>query len=57
MNFRFAGGILTTETRIEPTDALSGRRFRRYWMLIRPFSGLTRLVWLRAIRRRALSHR
>jgi len=27
--------------------------FRRYWLLIRPWSGLIRRVWLRAIARRA----
>jgi hypothetical protein len=57
MNFRFApegaGTQLTTETRVLATDAASRRRFRRYWLVIRPGSGLTRRVWLRAAARRA----
>ena len=35
-----------------PTRA-AGRLFRRYWLVIRPFSGLIRREWLRAIARRA----
>ncbi len=52
-NFRAGGGLLTTETRVWCTDAAARRRFRAYWTLIRPFSGLIRREWLRAIRRRA----
>ena len=52
MNFRAAGGTLETETRIRVTDTDSRRRFRRYWLVIRPFSGLIRRVWLRAACRR-----
>jgi len=47
------GSVLMTETRVQSTDAASRRRFRRYWLLIRPGSGLIRRVLLRAIRRRA----
>jgi len=54
LNFRFADGRLRTETRVLTTDARSRRRFRLYWTAIRPFSGLTRRSWLRAIRRRVL---
>ena len=53
MNFRLEGPLLTTETRVLLTDAASRRRFRAYWLAIRPFSGLIRRFWLRAIRRRA----
>jgi hypothetical protein len=44
---------LTTETRVLTGDPGSLRRFRRYWMLARPFSGLIRRQMLRAIRRAA----
>lgn len=46
------GSRVTTETRIVGTDAESTRRFRRYWLLIRPGSGAIRRSWLKAIRRR-----
>lgn len=45
--------VLTTETRVLCTDERSRRAFRRYWLLIRPFSGLIRLEMLRLIRREA----
>jgi hypothetical protein len=44
---------LETETRVFLTDAASRRRFAAYWLLIRPFSGLTRRLWLRSAKRRA----
>lgn len=47
------GALLETETRVYLTDAASRRRFAAYWLLIRPFSGLTRRLWLRAAKRRA----
>jgi hypothetical protein len=57
MNFRFEpqgkGTLLTTETRVQATDLVSRRRFRRYWLVIRAGSGLTRRSWLRAAERRA----
>jgi hypothetical protein len=57
MNFRFEpqgeGTRLTTETRVLATDPLSRRRFRRYWLVIRAGSGLTRRSWLSAAKRRA----
>jgi hypothetical protein len=46
---------LTTETRVQCADAVSRRRFRRYWRFIRPGSGLIRRSMLRAIRRHAES--
>ena len=57
MNFRLsdsgAGTRLETETRVLATDAGARRGFRRYWLVIRPASGLIRRIWLRAIARRA----
>lgn len=55
MNFHLEDGTLSTETRVFLTDERSRRAFRRYWVLIRPFSGLIRRLWLRAIARRALA--
>lgn len=49
----YAGGRLTTETRVYLTSPGARRRFRAYWVAIRPFSGLTRRLWLRAAKRRA----
>jgi hypothetical protein len=46
-------GRLVTETRVLCTDGRSRRRFRAYWLVIRPFSGLVRRSWLRAAKRRA----
>jgi hypothetical protein len=57
MNFTIAtnaaGTVLRTETRVHAVDAGSRRAFRRYWFVVRPFSGLIRREWLRAIARRA----
>ena len=47
------GTRLSTETRIHATDPTARRKFRRYWSVIRPGSGLIRRDWLRAIKRRA----
>jgi hypothetical protein len=44
---------LTTETRVQPTDAGSARRFRPYWVVVRAGSGLIRHELLRAVKRRA----
>lgn len=46
---------LATETRVLCLDVASRRRFRVYWALIAPFSGLIRREVLRAIRRSAES--
>lgn len=46
---------LTTETRIKCLDDESRRSFGRYWMFIRPFSGLIRMEMLRTIKRKAES--
>lgn len=42
--------LLCTETRIACADASARRRFRAYWFVIRPGSGLIRRAILRAIR-------
>jgi hypothetical protein len=44
---------LTTETRVQCADARSRRRFRCYWLMVRPFSGLVRRLMLDSIRRHA----
>ena len=46
---------LRTETRVLCTDVAARRRFRAYWMLIRPFSGLIRQEMLAAVRSAAES--
>ena len=43
---------LTTETRVRIEEPAARRAFRRYWLVIRPFSGLTRILFLRAVRKR-----
>ena len=45
--------VLSTETRVRCVDPAGRMRFRIYWAFIRPFSGLIRLVMLRAIKRAA----
>jgi len=52
-----AAGVtrLHTETRVLCLDEASRRRFRFYWLFIRPFSGLIRMETLRAIKRKAES--
>jgi hypothetical protein len=44
---------LSTETRIVCLDLAVKGRFRCYWTLIRPFSGLIRREWLRLARQEA----
>ncbi|MHC1744803.1 MAG: hypothetical protein AB9873_17485 [Syntrophobacteraceae bacterium] len=44
---------VTTETRIRCLDAASRRRFRLYWIVVGPFSGLIRKEWLRLIKHKA----
>lgn len=46
-----AGCVLSTETRIAANDADARRAFRRYWFVVRPFSGLIRRRWLVAAAR------
>lgn len=45
--------VLTTETRVRCVDDAGRRKFRVYWTVIRPFSGIIRMVMLRAIKRAA----
>jgi hypothetical protein len=47
---------LSTETRILLTDARARRRFGAYWLVVRPGSGLIRIMWLRAVKKRAEAH-
>ncbi len=53
ISWRLDAATLSTETRMLATNEAARRKFRRYWLVIRPFSGLIRRVWLRAIKRRA----
>lgn len=46
---------LATETRVRALGAYARRRFRLYWLLIRPFSGLLRRAMLRGVRKRAIA--
>ncbi|MGK5552236.1 hypothetical protein ACSNOI_11525 [Actinomadura kijaniata] len=47
------GTRIVTETRVTCTDAASRRAMGRYWPLIRPFSGLIRIMLLRDLAARA----
>ena len=53
IDFRALPGSLATETRVHVPDQVSRRKFGRYWRIVRPFSGLIRMVVLRAAKRRA----
>jgi membrane protein implicated in regulation of membrane protease activity len=53
VDFRAREGSLTTETRVHVPAGGSRRRFARYWRVVRPFSGITRMQVLRAAKRRA----
>jgi hypothetical protein len=53
IDFRIGPNHLSTETRVHVGDSAARRKFRRYWLVIRPFSGLIRILLLRAARRRA----
>jgi hypothetical protein len=62
MNFAVAprpdGGCdVSTETRVHATDDTSRRRFAAYWRLINLGSAFIRVMWLRAIKRRAEAER
>ena len=41
--------ILTMETRVAITDDESRRRFRRYWLLVGPFSAVIRRMAMRLL--------
>ncbi len=49
--FAPGGCVLSTETRIEAIDDQARRAFRRYWLVVGPFSALIRRRWLRAATR------
>jgi hypothetical protein len=49
------GSFLSTETRVATVSPSARRNFAVYWRIIRPGSGLIRVMWLRAIRKRAES--
>jgi hypothetical protein len=53
IDFRIGELSLSTETRVHVADPVSRRKFGRYWRVIRPFSGLIRILLMRAARRRA----
>lgn len=42
--------ILSTETRVTCGDIASRRKFRAYWVFVRPFSGLIRRLMLKAVK-------
>jgi hypothetical protein len=53
IDFRVGPSSLSTETRVHVADPRARRSFRRYWLVVRPFSGLIRILLLRAACRRA----
>jgi hypothetical protein len=53
IDFRVGRSSLSTETRVHVGDPAARRKFRLYWFVVRPFSGLIRILLLRAARRRA----
>jgi hypothetical protein len=53
IDFRALEGSLVTETRVHVPDPVSRRKFVRYWRVVRPFSGLIRMLVLQAAKRRA----
>ncbi len=46
--------LVTTETRVFASSDGARRRFAVYWRMIYPGSAIIRVMWLRAVRRRAL---
>lgn len=46
------GCLVITETRIKCTDSSSRKKFGLYWLFIRPFSGLVRIIILRLLRKK-----
>jgi hypothetical protein len=47
--------LVSTETRVFANSAYARRRFAGYWRTIYPGSALIRVMWLRAVRRRAMT--
>ena len=56
IDFSWGNGRAATTTRVHVPDESARRRFARYWRVVRPFSGLIRVLLLRAIRRRATAY-
>lgn len=52
-NAQHGSSTLSTETRVFCTDEFSRKRFRYYWMIVKPFSGLIRKEILRNIKKLA----
>jgi hypothetical protein len=50
-DFRARPGFLSTETRVLALDGEARKAFRRYWLLVGPFSALIRKRWLAAASR------
>jgi hypothetical protein len=50
-DLRARPGFLSTETRVQALDADARRAFRRYWLVVGPFSALIRRRWLLAASR------
>jgi hypothetical protein len=53
VEFPARDGALATETRVHVPDPASRQKFARYWLVVRPFSGIIRTLVLRAAKRRA----
>jgi hypothetical protein len=53
IDFRALPGSLATETRVHVPDPVSRKKFGHYWRIVGPFSGLIRMIVLRAAKRRA----
>jgi hypothetical protein len=53
LDFPANGSGLSTETRVHVRDRRARRSLARYWLVVRPFSGLTRILLLRAVKLRA----
>jgi hypothetical protein len=43
--------VLSTETRVVCGDTASRLKFRAYWTVVRPFSGLIRIIMLKAVKK------
>jgi hypothetical protein len=53
--FGAGSSLVTTETRVACTDASSRTKFKAYWRLIGPFSGLIRLQMLSLVEKEVAS--
>ena len=53
VDFVWGDGRLGTTTRVHVPDDAARRRFRGYWLVVRPFSGLIRRAILRAVKQKA----